>query len=101
MGRQKKFDERSKVLTIRVPESQHDKIKTIVMDVLNGQLPGRNSNLEMDVLKKGYDQFNSLFENVMKNASKMLKTSQIEMFRQLIKDNIDIELIKKINSEMS
>jgi hypothetical protein len=47
MGRKKKFEEASKVLTVRVPESQHDEIKTMVYRLLengNGDKDHANDN---------------------------------------------------------
>jgi len=52
-------------------------------------------------LKEGYKQFNSLFKALMENTSNLLKTSKITDLKQLISDNIDINLIKKINMEMN
>lgn len=58
------------------------------------------NNNEFIKIRKGYQQFNSLFEKLMKNATKLLRESQINMFKQMIRENIEINLIKEINSEM-
>lgn len=52
-------------------------------------------------LKKGYIQFNDLFENLTKNAKKLLKNNQLDYFKQIIQENIEIELIEQLNLELN
>ena len=58
------------------------------------------NNKEFEILRKGYLQLNTLFESLTKNAKDLLKNNQLSYFKQLIQENIDINLIKHLNSEM-
>ena len=55
---------------------------------------------ELEKLKMGYKQFNKLFEDITKNAERIIKNNELGFLKQLIKENIDTGLIKQINSEM-
>ncbi|KKM85094.1 hypothetical protein LCGC14_1292510 [marine sediment metagenome] len=59
-----------------------------------------SDNKEFETLRKGYNQLNTLFESLTKNAKVLLKNNQLNSFKQLIQETIDINLIKHINSEM-
>ena len=52
-------------------------------------------------LKKGYTQFNILFKELTEQAHKIINNNQIDNFKQLINENINIELIKELNVEMN
>jgi predicted ArsR family transcriptional regulator len=56
--------------------------------------------LNLERVKEGYKQFNSLFENLVSNSENLLKKSQISTFKEMISKHIDIDLIKQINEEI-
>ena len=51
----------------------------------------------LEKFKEGYKQFNTLFETLMKNANILFKSTEMDTLKRIIKENIDIGLIKKIN----
>jgi predicted ArsR family transcriptional regulator len=55
---------------------------------------------DLTKIKKGYKQFNSLFEELVEDSNKLLKKTQINTFKQMISKHIDIDLIKQINEEI-
>lgn len=59
------------------------------------------NNDHYNKIKEGFNQFNNLFESLIKNSQIIIKNSQIDNFKLLIKEKIDINLIKELNSEMS
>lgn len=59
MGRTKKFNETSRILTIRVPSSKYNEIKTIVKDII--EIPNLLSMLEkIEKAKKEIPDFETM-----------------------------------------
>ncbi len=60
MGRTKKFNEKSKVLTIRVPESQYNTIKSTIENIIENKYVSENDpedTLDTLILKKMIPEF--------------------------------------------
>lgn len=65
MGRKLKFNEKSRVLTIRVPESRYNEIKNIVNDCVRNNKINEyriQNNNSLELLKNLYDIMSNLMD---------------------------------------
>jgi len=65
MGRKQKFNEKSRVLTMRVPESRYHEIKNIINDYMSNNKTNRyriQNNNSLEMLKKLYDIMSNLMD---------------------------------------
>ena len=51
-------------------------------------------------LLSGYKQFNTLFIKLTENSKELFPENRINKFKQLVRENINIENIKELNSEL-
>ncbi|MHA1291375.1 MAG: hypothetical protein ACTSQJ_01755 [Promethearchaeota archaeon] len=85
MGRKLKFNEQSKILTIRVPESKYNEIKSLVNNFLenndNNEYRIQNNNIEYLDFLMNFFQMN---KNVLFSQNKAFFRENQEKFNQIV-----------------
>ena len=85
MGRKLKFNEQSKILTIRVPESKYNEIKSLVNNFLenndNNEYRIQNNNIEYLSFLMNFFQMN---KNVLFSQNKAFFRENQEKFNQIV-----------------
>ena len=87
MGRQKKFNEDSKVLTIRVPKSRFDDIKEIVKKMIhdeNFSLFYSDNTMDTQILRKMIIPF---AQNKVKVDLDIIESKRIKILWEMIQKN--------------
>ena len=86
MGRKLKFNEQSKILTIRVPESKYNEIKSLVNRFLEGndgnEYRIQNNNIEYLKFLMDFFQMNN---NILTSQNKAFFKENQEKFNQIVK----------------